>query len=115
MIECGPEGEDWESREDLLCIETTECIRRGDRVHVSVTDIPLPTEAKSHWQTAYHGETYLEYETLRRLKKLVEDAEYERARRKREGRELWVKYFTAGAAALAALASLANLYLTSTR
>ena len=45
----------------------------------------------------------------------MEDAEYEKARRRREGRELWVKYFTAIAAAVAALASLANLYFSNTK
>jgi hypothetical protein len=47
------------------------------------------------------------------LKKQVEDAEYERDRRKRENREICIKYFTAVVAFLAALASIANLILTA--
>lgn len=112
-IACDPECHDWGSREDLLSIETTEWTRRAERIHISVADIPLPEKAESHWKTAYDGTGYLPYDSLRKLKRAVEDAEYQRDRRKREGREMWVKYFTAGAAALAALASLANLYFTS--
>lgn len=113
VIEGDPIGDDWDSREELLCIETAEWTRRGSKVNVGVTDIPLPEGKKTHWVTAFDGAGYVPWDTLRKFKKTVEDAEYERGRRRREGRELWVKYFTAGAAALAALASLLNLYFAS--
>jgi hypothetical protein len=99
--------------EDLLYLETKEWVRRAERVHISPShDIPLPSNGKAHWQRSYDGSTYLKDESLRKLKKLVEDAEYEKSRRKREGRELWIKWFTAIAAGLAALASIGNLYFT---
>jgi hypothetical protein len=107
--------DDWESIEALLCIETGEWTRRGERVNVWITDLPLPEGKTSHWETAADRREYLPWDTLRKFKKIVEDGEYERNRRKREGRELWVKYFTAGAAAIAALAALLNLYFTSRR
>jgi sulfur relay (sulfurtransferase) DsrC/TusE family protein len=116
VIQATEDLSDCEEYEELLLLETNEWTRRADRVHISVRDIPLSEDATTHWAPGhYNRESYLPYETLRKLKKLVEDAEYERDRRKREGREIWVKYFTAGAAALAALASLANLYFTSRR
>ncbi len=79
-------------------------------LHVIFTDrVPL----KSHWQSGYFNERLLDSNTLRKLKKMVEDAEYERSRRKREGREILIKWFTAIAAtigALGGLATLVNLY-----
>jgi hypothetical protein len=106
---------DPEDIQALLCLDTNKWVRRGARVNVWVDDIPLPEGVRTHWETAYDGAGYVPWDTLRKLQKIVEDAEYEKSRRRREGRELWVKYFTAIAAALAALASFANLYFSYTR
>lgn len=105
--------DDLDSIEALLCIETGEWTRRGEKVNVWVTDLPLPEGKTTHWATAFDGRDYIPWDTLRQFKKIVEDAEYETGRRRREAREFWVKYFTAGAAATAALASLLNLYFSS--
>ena len=106
---------DAEAIEALLCLDTDKWTRRGAKVNVWVGDIALPEDATTHWKTAYDGSRYLPWDTLRKFQKIVEDAEYERGRRRREGRELRVKYFTAIAAALAALASLTNLYFSYRR
>jgi len=42
------EGDAWDEAEELQIIETREWINRGDRVHVSVKDIGLPTDTTSH-------------------------------------------------------------------
>jgi len=102
---------DWELQDELQHLQTTKWVKRGRKVNVSVTDIPLPEGSDTHWQMGTFGERHLPPDVLRRYRKLVEDAEYEKARRRREGKELWVKYLTMTAAILAALASLGNLYL----
>jgi hypothetical protein len=111
-IDCDPEGNNWELREWLMCIETDEYMKRAARVHVSLSDIPIPEKSMNHWKTADDGERYLPYNTLLKLKKMVEDAEYERDRRRRESNELRIKYFTALAAGIAAVSSFINLYLS---
>jgi hypothetical protein len=107
-----PHG-DWEAVEELLSLETEEWNQRGAKVNVRVSDIPLPEGEQTHWKGSGQGRPYIPWDTLCKFRKLVEDAEYEKARRRREGRELWVKYFTAIVAAVAAAASVANLYLCS--
>jgi hypothetical protein len=104
-----------EYEDEIRHIESQQWLARAERAHLSVYDIPLAHEHEEHWDMGPHGARYLSDRVFRTLKKQVEDAEYDRSRRRREGREMWVKYFTAGAAALAALASLLNLYLTSRR
>ena len=115
--------DDRNAPEELLCLETEELTRRGAKVNVWVRDIPLPegitrsgdpdAEPEWPWKFAADYSEYIPSDILSKFRKLVEDAEYEKARRRREGRELWVKYFTAIAATLAALASLANLYFSN--
>jgi hypothetical protein len=110
VTDCDPDCQDGRSWQDFLYLETQHWTRRAERAHVSDSDITLPEGSEGHWQRTYDGFSYLPYEPLRKLKKLVEDAEYEQKPRTREGRELWVKYFTAFAAALAAIASLATYF-----
>jgi hypothetical protein len=98
--------------DEIRRLESQHWIRRGDEVHLSVYDIPKEGEHEEHWDTGPYGTRYLSERILRVFKKRVEDAEYERDKRKREGREIWIKYFTAAVAALAALASMVNVYLT---
>src|SRR5260370_3029956 len=102
--------------EEIQAIETGQWTKRGYRVHLSITDLPLPEGQSSHWQQGITSrDSYVDWDTLRNFKKMVEDAEYEKKRRKREGREMWVKWFTALAAsvgALGGLATLISLYLT---
>src|SRR5678815_4712131 len=76
-----------EEIDEVLTTETDIWNKRASKVHVSVADIPLPEGYKSHWGEGMTG-PYIKWDSLRKLKKLVEDAEYERKRRKREGREL---------------------------
>jgi len=102
-----------EDIEEIQCIETRMLTKRGDAVHVSVTDLPVPEGQTSHWQNARDGQLYLNSEALRKFRKMVEDAEYERCKRKREAWEVRIKWVTAVAAVLAAAASLFNLYFTS--
>jgi hypothetical protein len=112
-IESNIEGRDCQCEiEELRWRDTQVWTKRANAVHVRVQDIPLPTGAKSHWKQDFEADFYLHPDTLHALRKQVKDAEYEHAKRRREGRELWVKYFTAGAATVAALASLVNVYLT---
>jgi len=98
---------------EILVTESGKWCKRANKVHVAVSDIQLPEGATSHWNESNYGHgSYIGWDTLRKFKKLVEDAEYERRKRKREGRELWVKWFTAVAATIAALASLLTLYFS---
>jgi hypothetical protein len=99
--------------DEVLHIESQEWLARAGSVHISVYDIPLAGEHEGHWATGPYGDRYLSDKVFRLLKKQVEDAEYERDRRKREQREVRIKYFTATAALLAALASIANLLLSA--
>jgi hypothetical protein len=105
----------WETSEQILAIESETWTKRGYKVHVSVTEIPLPNGETSYWVDGNSGR-HLNWDVLRQLKKRIEDAEYGRSRRKREGREIWIKWFTAIAATIGAigeLATLLNLYLTN--
>jgi hypothetical protein len=104
-----------EYTDEIRRIESLAWIARAEIVHLSVYDIPSANEHEEHWETGPHGTRYLSDRVLRTLQKQVEDAEYERDRRRREGREIWIKYVTGGAAVLAAAASIANLILTAHR
>jgi len=82
-----------------------------------VYDVPHPELGEDDPRIWREGNTgrYIEWNTLRKIKTLVEDAECERSKRKREGRKSWIKWITAIAAIIAALgglATLVNLYLT---
>ncbi len=90
--------------EEILVIESEMWRKRANKVHVSSCDIPLP-EGKQLWHACRYQqyETYLNGDTLRKLKRLVEDAEYERAKRKRDKHESWVKWVTALAAIVGAV------------
>lgn len=112
LSDADPDGDDPTVHQDYLFFETRHWQRRAEKVHVSVSDIPLE-DGKSHWETGYDRLSYIRWSPLRKLKKLVIDAEYEKTRRKREGRELWVKYVTVVAAVLGAIASLVNLLITA--
>ncbi len=102
-----------EYTDEIRRIESLAWIARAETVHLSVYDIPLANEHEEHWETGPHSTRYLSDRAFRTLQKQVEDAEYERDRRRREGREIWIKYVTGGAAVLAAAASIANLILTA--
>src|SRR5437762_103479 len=71
--------------DEILSIETYRWEKRGLKVHLVIRDVPLP-EGERHFIDGQYG-SVATWEALRRFKKLVEDAEYERDRRKREGRE----------------------------
>jgi hypothetical protein len=98
--------------DEIRSLESHQWMVRAKRVHLGVYDIPL-AEHEQHWDTGVYGTGYLSDRVFRVLKKQVEDAEYERDRRKRESREIRIKYFTAVVAFLAALASIANLIVTA--
>jgi hypothetical protein len=108
VLETAPDPFDYEEeRDELLATETSIWVKRASKVHVSVSDIPLPPEETSHWKQSNTGwGEYFNWDTLRKFKKMVEDAEYEHKRRNREGRELLIKWFTAVAAAIGALTGL---------
>jgi hypothetical protein len=96
---------DWDLNEQLAVIETRIWINRGNKVHAGVSDVPrTDPDKKSPWNESPYG-NYIDWQTLRRFKKLVVDYEYERNRRRRE----WI---TAIGVIVAALGALANLYLT---
>lgn len=114
-------AEDEDERRDILGQRDFECseyegklqsIRffemraRGEQVYVSLDDVPLVEGQKSHWEMGQHGTYYVCPKSFRALAKLVETAEYERDKHKRERREIWIKYFTAIAAAIGAIASV---------
>ena len=99
------EDDQWQPEQDLACYETREYQKRARRVHVTINDAMQPDQ-NDPWLWSYDGDQFLERNTLARFKKLVETAEYERKKRRREGNELWIKWFTAGAATVAAIASL---------
>lgn len=101
--------EDWDSIEVLRRLETNAVMRRADRAHISLSEIPLPDGCDTHWDKD-DGGGCLHHASLCRLQKLVEDREHELRRRKREGRELWIKWFTAVAAAVGGLGGAATLW-----
>jgi len=114
------EAEDWseyfEEVEEVLTTETAIWTKRASKVNVSVVEVPLKQGQTSHWkQGDYGGGRYIDWDALRRLKILVEDREYELKRRKREGGELWVKWFTAIMAAIGALTGLYLAFVKGTK
>jgi hypothetical protein len=99
--------------EELLMTESRIWIKRAERVHVAVSDIPFADPAKtSHWNVCHYfeGMQYLDWDTLRKFKALIEDKEYERRRRTHEGREIWIKWVTVVAAIIGAVASLMTYF-----
>jgi hypothetical protein len=105
-IDNDPDGYDWESRQSLVDIEYSEYLKRANRLHVSLSDVPLPETSSSHWKQDDEGERHLSDTTLKHFKQLVENAEYDRDKRRREGKEHCIKWITVIAAIIAALASL---------
>jgi hypothetical protein len=100
----------FEEIDEIHCLETRGWPKRGDRVHLSIDDIPLAEGQTSHWRYACNGESYIVADSLRKFKEKVEEREYEYSRRRRERREMWVKWATAIAAVIAAAASVANFF-----
>ena len=92
---------DWESWEEPQILQTQKWLKRGRKVNVWFQDILLPEGENTHWKSGMFGGNYVPWGILRRYQKLVEDAEYERAKRRREGKEILIKYLTMGAALLA--------------
>jgi hypothetical protein len=99
----GSDDLDWEYYEEMLTIETRIWINRGTKVHLAISDVPHK-EGDHPWKEGSYGR-FVEWDTLRKFKKVVEDGEYERNRRRRE----WI---TAIGVIVAALGALANLYFT---
>src|SRR5258708_4130820 len=69
----------YEEMEEIQAIETRQWIKRGYRVHLDVNDIPIPEGQGPHWIDGSAG-SFVAWDTLRKFKKMVEDAEYERNR-----------------------------------
>jgi hypothetical protein len=113
LIDADQDFEDQTIRDDLACIETKEYMARARRVHMTLAEIPYPPGEETHWFDAYDGDRYLHYLTLTRVKKAVEDAEYERKKRRREGAELSIKWLTVIGAIIGAVAGVINLYITA--
>jgi len=110
MLESGQHDECREFDDEILSMDSTEICRRARLCHLSISDFPLPAEATSHWVTGNYGARYIDPKTLREFTKVVETAEYERAKRKVELKDFWLKIFTAVFAAAAAVASIINLF-----
>jgi hypothetical protein len=80
---------------EAFVIETKKWTKRGMKVNVSVWDVaPRKEGEQGPWRDGETG-SYIEFDTLQKFKRLVEDREYEREKRKREGREAWIKWWTA--------------------
>ena len=112
MLEAGQHHECDEFDDELLSLDSTEIGRRASRCHLALNDLPLPEGETSHWHTGSYGSRYIHPKTLREFTKLVEVAEYERAKRSAELKDFRLKIFTAVSAAAAALASIINLFMS---
>ena len=99
------------SDDQLLSMDSTEIVRRGMKCHLALQDIPLPQGGVSHWETGNFGARYINPKILREFTKAVEAAEYERAKRKHELNDFWIKLATVTFAALAAIAAILNLLI----
>lgn len=97
--------------DQLEQVRSRKLVRRADRVLVGLDEIPLPQGETAHWTEGSWNTSFLTPKSFRALLRRVEDAEYERAKRKREEREAKVKLYTAVAATIAAIAGLLNLVL----
>lgn len=98
--------------EEFLVLDSEIWRKRGNRVNTSASEIPLPEGIKSHWHSSDYNQydAYLDWETLRRFRKLVVAAEHEERQRKRASGEFWLKCFTAIAAATGAGIAIYNLF-----
>ena len=110
MLESGQHHECSEFDDELLRMDSTEICRRARLCHLSISDFPLPAGETSHWVTGNYGARYIDPKTLREFTKVVETAEYERAKRSVELKDFWLKIFTAAVATAAAVASIINLF-----
>ena len=106
-IDAAPDDEpDWESQILLLASQTKRWVKRGRKINVYPNaDLPLPEGKRTHFEYDL-GCEHLSWRALRQFRKMVEDAEYERDKRKREKNEMWVKWVTMAAAIIAALGSI---------
>ncbi len=102
----GSDDFDGELYEEMLAIDTRIWLNRGTKVHLAITDVARTDDDSPYrlWSESPYGR-FVDWDTLRKFKKLVEDAEYERNRRRRE-------WLTAIGVIVAALGALANLYFT---
>jgi hypothetical protein len=115
MLEHSQYFECSEFDDEILSMDSNEICRLAARCHLSIRDFPLPPGETSHWETGNHGARYIHPQLLREFAKTVENAEYERAKRKSELRDFWLKVFTAIFAAAAAVASIINLFINHKR
>ena len=112
MLEVGQHDECRQFDDEISSIDSTEICRRARLCHLSLNDFPLPPEETSHWVTGNYGARYIDPKTLREFTKVVETAEYERAKRNVELKDFWLKTFTVIFAAVAAVASIINLFMS---
>lgn len=96
--------------DELEVLDTAHWTKRGRAVHLDISDVSLPDGTTSHWRQGMCG-LQARSESLRKFKIMVENAEYERKRRNREGREVLIKYWTAGTSSLAAIGALVTCYV----
>ena len=91
-------------------IDSLELTSRARNCHIDVSDIGPPSEGEpSHWTQGNHGTWFLHPRSFRALAKAVEEAEYQRAKRKLELKDFWWKLITAIAAIVGAGAGIWNL------
>lgn len=98
--------------DEILRMDSIEICRRARLCHLSISDLPLPAEERSHWVEGKYGARFIDPKTLREFTKVVETAEYERAKRSVELKDFWLKIFTAAVATAAAVASIINLFMS---
>ena len=112
MLAAGQHHECDEFDDEILSMDSIEVGRRASQCHLSLHDFPILEGETSHWTTGNYGARYIHPKTLREFTKAVETAEHERAKRKFELRDFWLKIFTAIFAAAAAVASIINLFVS---
>jgi hypothetical protein len=102
-----------EAWEKLQVIETRRWLKRARQVYLGLDAVPLPEGQKSYWESGrFSEEEFVPDDVLRKLKVLVENAEGERIKRRKDEAEVWTKWITTIAAVIAAVASVWNLFLS---
>jgi hypothetical protein len=95
-----------EYEEELWHLESLDLERRGETVHISLQEIAPGISALEYWEDGAFGKNYIKRELFRKYAKAIEDREYERKKRKREGLDYLVKVWTAIAATIGAVGTV---------
>ena len=99
-----------EYEDQVQRIDSITLVTRARLCHIDISDVPDPPDRLTgHWTQGNHGTWFINPKSFRVFAKMVEEAEYQRAKRKLDLKDFWWKLITAVAAIAGAGAGIWNL------